>query len=425
MGDFNKGKPSFGGGSRGGFGSSRGGSSRGGFGSGGRGGFGSGRGGFGSGRRGGASGGASSGGDGGDRKNFKFHGKSRSGPPGAAPMPGVTQKPVKSAEAILASTYNTPSALVVGDGDLTFSAALLKVRRGAMAATGFTATTYDSKEEVLAKYGRKAQDALAALVQQGTKVMHGVDATNLAKYFPEALFSGKKIHTIQKELTKTKKQFGNKAKFKSQQTSEEEKKAKDAAASAAAEAARTAAEQAGDADPMRAANAAFVIAHGFNPYVNYPFQRIVFNFPHSGEQRVHVNRELLQNFFKSCRPHLAHPLSVKNVDTGVVTVQPGSGGRVLVVLKKGAPYDGWLVEEQAAASLFDLEQKVKFDPALFPGYAHVTTDVAHNAALEDGKTECTLYIFVPSTVGWAVAREEARRLHGMDLQARSASHRHI
>ena len=29
------------------------------------------------------------------------------------------------------------------------------------------------------------------------------------------------------------------------------------------------------------------------------FDRIVFNFPHSGSQRVHINRELLHNFFAS------------------------------------------------------------------------------------------------------------------------------
>ena len=30
------------------------------------------------------------------------------------------------------------------------------------------------------------------------------------------------------------------------------------------------------------------------------YQRIIFNFPHSGSQRVHINRKLMQDFFTSC-----------------------------------------------------------------------------------------------------------------------------
>ncbi len=48
---------------------------------------------------------------------------------------------------------------------------------------------------------------------------------------------------------------------------------------------------------------------------NFPaqkFERIIFNFPHTGEQRVHLNRALLHDFFQrlvelssSRMPHLA------------------------------------------------------------------------------------------------------------------------
>jgi hypothetical protein len=31
-----------------------------------------------------------------------------------------------------------------------------------------------------------------------------------------------------------------------------------------------------------------------------PFDRIIFNFPHTGLQRVHDNRALLAGFFESC-----------------------------------------------------------------------------------------------------------------------------
>eukprot|EP00461_Guttulinopsis_vulgaris_P002142 UN02143 len=42
----------------------------------------------------------------------------------------------------------------------------------------------------------------------------------------------------------------------------------------------------------------------------YPFDKVIFNFPHSGAQRVHVNRNLLKNFFISTRPHLALPMEL-------------------------------------------------------------------------------------------------------------------
>ena len=35
------------------------------------------------------------------------------------------------------------------------------------------------------------------------------------------------------------------------------------------------------------------------------FDRVVFNFPHSGQQRVHVNRALLRDFFASAKEVLA------------------------------------------------------------------------------------------------------------------------
>lgn len=35
------------------------------------------------------------------------------------------------------------------------------------------------------------------------------------------------------------------------------------------------------------------------------FDRIVFNFPHSGQQRVHINRALLRDFFASAKEQLA------------------------------------------------------------------------------------------------------------------------
>jgi hypothetical protein len=86
------------------------------------------------------------------------------------------------------------------------------------------------------------------------------------------------------------------------------------------------------------------------------FDRVVFNFPHSGQQRVHVNRALLRDFFESA----AHVLSPR--------------GEVVVTLKEQRPYTSWLLADQAAAAGFRLLRRTPFDPAWFPGYKHVTTE---------------------------------------------------
>ena len=60
------------------------------------------------------------------------------------------------------------------------------------------------------------------------------------------------------------------------------------------------------------------------------YNKVIFMFPHSGQQRVHVNRGLLSDFFDSVR-------SVLNVEKGVV----------YVTLTNGRPYVDWKIVECA------------------------------------------------------------------------------
>lgn len=103
------------------------------------------------------------------------------------------------------------------------------------------------------------------------------------------------------------------------------------------------------------------------------FQYIVFNFPHSGQQRVHINRVLLLDFFESARGRLTR------------------GGEAHVTLKTRPPYSNWLVEEQAKSAGFVLKQRRKFDARLFPGYRHRTTDPQ---AKKFEAELCVTYVFV-------------------------------
>lgn len=108
-------------------------------------------------------------------------------------------------------------------------------------------------------------------------------------------------------------------------------------------------------------------------YVPTFFQYIIFNFPHSGQQRVHVNRVLLRNFFVSARSRLF------------------KHGEVHVTLKTKPPYSNWLIEEQARDADLVLKERRPFDIKLFPGYHHRTTDPTAKAFEPD---QCITYVFI-------------------------------
>jgi hypothetical protein len=162
------------------------------------------------------------------------------------------------------------------------------------------------------------------------------------------------------------------------------------------------------------------------------FERAVFNFPHSGSQRVHENRALLLGFFQSVRsgtpsPKPCTPLARLSTcaasspirfwcsrvvdprprprnpspalhDTGddlgllgsarlgtAAPRAPGSlhggarrhvlapGGQAHVTVKLRPPYSEWNVEAQARAAGFRLARVTHFDQSRFPGYRHQTT----------------------------------------------------
>jgi Domain of unknown function (DUF2431) len=51
-----------------------------------------------------------------------------------------------------------------------------------------------------------------------------------------------------------------------------------------------------------------------------PFERIVFNFPHTGSQRVHANRAMLQAFFAACECAF-HAVNVRlKADASTLTI---------------------------------------------------------------------------------------------------------
>ncbi|GLD95148.1 hypothetical protein PINS_up003773 [Pythium insidiosum] len=103
------------------------------------------------------------------------------------------------------------------------------------------------------------------------------------------------------------------------------------------------------------------------------FQYIIFNFPHTGQQRVHLNRVLLRDFFESARSKLLQR------------------GEAQVTLKNRPPYSNWQVEDQAKAAGFVLKERRRFEASHFPGYEHRTTDPQAKAFEAE---LCTTYVFI-------------------------------
>ncbi|GBG34528.1 25S rRNA uridine2634-N3-methyltransferase [Hondaea fermentalgiana] len=104
------------------------------------------------------------------------------------------------------------------------------------------------------------------------------------------------------------------------------------------------------------------------------FSRVIFNFPHTGLQRVHDNRALLRDFFSSVRDVLA------------------PGGHVEVTLKDGPPYSSWQIEDQADPSGFGLVALRPFHFRDYPGYRHVTTN--KEAEPSNPQNACRIYDFM-------------------------------
>ncbi|CAI5741924.1 unnamed protein product [Peronospora destructor] len=134
------------------------------------------------------------------------------------------------------------------------------------------------------------------------------------------------------------------------------------------------------------------------------FQYIIFNFPHSGQQRVHINRALLLNFFESAR----NRLSVH--------------GEAHVTLKTRPPYSNWFIEDQAKDAGFVMKDRRRFDVRLFPGYRHRTTDP--QAKIFEPNL-CVTYVFVVNRSKYPFQKSRAAlNAASAEIAATQASEQH-
>lgn len=192
------------------------------------------------------------------------------------------------------------------------------------------ATSYDSEEQVYAKYP-EARDIIIELKQNGVHVVHDVDATNLSGM--------KHLNSVIEE----------------------------AQISAAA------------ADGFSAEDVAHgIMDHATPPSEKILFNHIVFNFPHTGcgiKDTLQNNRhhqKFLTAFFKSCVPLLARNAPDVEYDRPNYS---NSNGQIHITLKKGEPYDSWAVPRVARLSVHGLKLRTQQDfyPELYKGYEHRRT----------------------------------------------------
>jgi rRNA (uridine-N3-)-methyltransferase BTM5-like/Zinc-finger of C2H2 type len=242
-------------------------------------------------------------------------------PPEVVPTKHDRELSLKNAQVLLKPEMVT---LVVGDGDFSFSRALMRLFGGK--AHNLIASSYDSFDLVLEKY--PGCDATCAELEQGgTLVLHDVDAT--------------KLHTLSSLIDATLSDPSKQNVFTQWKPSATERAPQ----------------------PV--------------------FDRIVFNCPHTGlnycgggkaqcVDSIEANRTLLREFLSSARKHLRKPTSNASSDdakNGHLHEQ----AQAHITLKSCIPYDSFKVVDQAEAAGLSLQSFVIFNPLLYPGYQHRQT----------------------------------------------------
>lgn len=111
------------------------------------------------------------------------------------------------------------------------------------------------------------------------------------------------------------------------------------------------------------------------------WDRIVWNFPHTGHQRTHMNRAILRTFLEKTSA-LLNP-----------------SGQVHITLKLKPPYDRWdLTGQVAEGTGMVVGDKLFFDTTLFPGYRHRTTQAdakkLHKGRNQNNPRDCRTFVFI-------------------------------
>ncbi|KAK6465713.1 hypothetical protein DFJ63DRAFT_28469 [Scheffersomyces coipomensis] len=227
--------------------------------------------------------------------------------------------------------------LLVGEGDFSFAVSIIE--ENLILPQNLLATSFDSLEELNQKYPN-IEENLAVLKENGVKVLHSIDATDLVgslKLIPNS--KQKKSGTNHHNQLFTER--GN---------------------------------------------------------LNY----IMFNFPHTGRGMKDMDRNI-RDHQKLVLEYIKSSIEVfKLVNSGITNDFGGYGessdsnnqeGKIVLSLFEGEPYNSWNIKILARSHDYKVERSGKFDWTMFPQYHHRRTNSTRDTTKPAPERDARIYVF--------------------------------
>ncbi|KAK9468547.1 hypothetical protein V1512DRAFT_203456 [Lipomyces arxii] len=255
---------------------------------------------------------------------------------------------------------NEDSILLVGEGDLSFTKALIQPPHSCPPER-ITATVYDSKELLLSKYPDTASDNLIYLNE------YTVTSTNKAE------------DTTDDEIDDNENQQQNE---------------------------KVPVKVLFNVDGTNLTKTKYIRKHKVD--------KCIFNFPHTGSGITDQDRNVLKNQGMSSRASL-NTLTKKELILAffksVAQVLKPSG-LVMVTVFEGLPYSLWQLKDLAKSAGFSVERSGKFDWTQFPQYRHRKTSGTGDTNRKAQERDARTFVFTRTTkASNQTTQENLKRKH--------------
>lgn len=135
-----------------------------------------------------------------------------------------------------------------------------------------------------------------------------------------------------------------------------------------------------------------------------PFDRIVFNFPHTGGLTKDVNRQVRAN----------QELCVRFLEAACKDDVLSKGGRIVITLFEGEPYELWGIRNLARHAGLAVIRSTRFEWERYPGYAHARTlGNLRGTGWKGEERKARMYIFGrPGEEEQVIAEKSRKRKRG-------------
>ncbi|ODV79229.1 uncharacterized protein CANTADRAFT_6387 [Suhomyces tanzawaensis NRRL Y-17324] len=222
--------------------------------------------------------------------------------------------------------------ILVGEGD--FSYALSIVKQGLIYPENVIATSYDSKEELVAKYPN-VEEHLRALEEAGCQILHEVDATNLETSL-KLVSPTKKTKVIKTSLFKD----NNKLNY---------------------------------------------IMFNF-PHSGKGIKDM--------ERNIVDHQKLIDGYFNSCKRVFEIVNDLKKNDLGgYITAEEPAHSKIVLTLFEGEPYNSWNIKILGRGVGYRVQRSGKFDWGMFPEYHHRRTNSTRDTTKPASERDARVYVF--------------------------------